>query len=160
ARNDVAPMTSPAFIDVSKVSLVYGGSGRQVRALHQVDLVVEEGQFLSLVGPSGCGKTTLLKAIGAILQPTDGTITIDGGTPEDMRRSKAIGHVFQEALLLPWKTVAANITFLAELAGKSVSRSQVSDLAEFVGIGDFLDSYPHELSGGMRQRVALCRALI
>lgn len=157
-KNETGLMST--FIDISDLSLSYGADGREVQALKGIDLTIAEHEFVSLIGPSGCGKTTLLKSIGAILTPTSGSITIDGALPDEMRRSKALGHVFQDALLLPWRNIADNIRFLADLAGKRVSSSELKDIAEFVGIADFLRSRPHELSGGMRQRAALCRALI
>lgn len=149
-----------AFIEISDVSLTYHSKAKSTNALAGVSLGIDEGEFISLVGPSGCGKSTLLSLIGALLQPTSGDLTIGGVSVETARRERRIGHVFQDARLLPWKSVAGNIGYLAELAGRRARRADIAEIADFVGIGAFLNSYPNELSGGMRQRVSLCRALI
>ena len=141
------------------LDLVYNRVGAApVEALKDVSFTICNGEFISLIGPSGCGKTTLLKIFGDLLQPTAGTLLIDGRKPSALRRGKVIGQMFQDATLLPWKTIGQNIALLGEISGRPPSRAEVQQLADMVGIGRFLDSYPHELSGGMRQRAALARA--
>ncbi|MBS7701324.1 ABC transporter ATP-binding protein [Chelatococcus sp. YT9] len=141
------------------LNLTYKGHGSgPVTALEDVSFTIENGQFISLIGPSGCGKTTLLKIFGDLLAPTSGTLTIDGEPPAKLRRGRLVGQMFQDATLLPWKTIGENIALLGDIAARPVSRQEVKDLAEMVGIGGFIDNYPHELSGGMRQRAALARA--
>ena len=149
------------FIEIDRVSLSYVRSdGSAIDALSATTIAIERDSFLSIVGPSGCGKTTLLKVIGDLLQPTTGQVRIGGEPASNLRRTRQIGNMFQDPVLLPWRTVADNITFLAELAGRSVPRAEVETLADLVGLEGFLDRYPHELSGGMKQRAALARALV
>jgi NitT/TauT family transport system ATP-binding protein len=148
------------YIAIKDLSLTYQTKTKSVHALSHIDLDIEEGEFVSLIGPSGCGKSTLLSTIGALLEPTSGSVTIAGQTVQEVRKQRKIGNVFQEARLLPWRTVGANIAYLSELAGQRPRQSEIQEIADFVGIGAFLNSYPHELSGGMRQRVSLCRAMI
>ncbi|MFB9949621.1 ABC transporter ATP-binding protein [Rhizobium puerariae] len=141
------------------LNLVYERPGAEpVAALQDVSFTIEDGQFISLIGPSGCGKTTLLKIFGDLLAPTSGELTIGGSAPSLLRQRRVIGQMFQDATLLPWKTIGDNIALLGDIAGKKPTREEVASLAEMVGIGRFIDSYPHELSGGMRQRAALARA--
>jgi NitT/TauT family transport system ATP-binding protein len=131
-------------------------------ALANVDLEVGRGEFLAVLGPSGGGKTTLLKAIGGLLKPTAGTVTIGGRAPEDAQRRKEIGCVFQDSSLLPWRTVLQNIALPLEV-NRSQSRPDKGEperLLETVGLREFRDFHPHQLSGGMRQRVALARSLV
>ncbi|WP_432991864.1 ABC transporter ATP-binding protein [Dactylosporangium sp. CA-233914] len=135
-----------------------GVDGTTVEALHDVSFTVPADRFISLVGPSGCGKTTLLKIFGDLLEPTSGELTIAGARPAELRRQRQIGHMFQDATLLPWKTIGNNIRLLSAVAGRPITGERVEELAEMVGLGGFLDRYPHELSGGMRQRAALARA--
>jgi ABC-type nitrate/sulfonate/bicarbonate transport system ATPase subunit len=128
-------------------------------ALKDINLVVEDGEFVSIVGPSGCGKTTLLKCIAGLLKPTSGRVLLNDQPVT--APGPFLGFVFQSPLLFPWRSVQANIGYGMELAG--VSRQKVAkkaeELADIVGLTNFLHSYPHELSGGMQQRVNLARAL-
>jgi NitT/TauT family transport system ATP-binding protein len=141
------------------LNLIYRRAGAEpVEALKDVSFTIADGEFISLIGPSGCGKTTLLKIFGDLLQPSTGTLTINGQQPAALRRGKVIGQMFQDATLLPWKTIGQNIALLGDIAGRQPTREEVQALADMVGIGRFVDSYPHELSGGMRQRAALARA--
>jgi NitT/TauT family transport system ATP-binding protein len=130
-------------------------------ALDNVSLTVPEGRFVSIVGPSGCGKSTLLQIIGGLAAATSGDVTIDGEQIVDPRPDK-IGIVFQEPLLLPWKTAAENIEFPLALRGepKQARRERALALLELVGLADFAGSLPHQLSGGMKQRVAIARGLV
>jgi ABC-type nitrate/sulfonate/bicarbonate transport system ATPase subunit len=127
--------------------------------LASTSLEVHDGEFVAIVGPSGCGKSTLMNIIAGLLPPTGGNVFIDG---EDVTgKAGFAGYMFQKDLLLPWRTVGRNIVLAAALNGK-VKKSQVMearDMAERYGLGEYFDTYPHALSGGMRQRVALMRTL-
>jgi NitT/TauT family transport system ATP-binding protein len=132
-------------------------------AIESVDLVVESGEFVSLLGPSGSGKTTLLRMAAGLDQPSTGAVTVGGLSPSIARLHKKIGLVPQAPALLPWRTVAANARLLLDVNRRRATelsnhRPDVVELLHTVGLGDFLDAYPHELSGGMAQRVALVRA--
>lgn len=144
-------------MELTNVSKTFG----QVDALAPTDLTVEAGEILTLLGPSGCGKTTLLRLIAGLLSPTSGTITIGGLDPGRARAEKRIGFVPQSPALLPWRSVRANASLLLEVnSGHSPSApaNSVDELLEAVGLADFADARPHELSGGMQQRVGLVRA--
>ena len=136
--------------------MVYGST---IEALRDVDLDVPRGKLTSLLGPSGCGKTTLLKIIAGLLEPVAGTVRVDGKQVNGPGPERAF--VFQDFALLPWATVLRNVAFGLELRGmartarEDIGRRYIRD----VGLSDFEDKYPHELSGGMRQRVGLARAL-
>jgi NitT/TauT family transport system ATP-binding protein len=125
--------------------------------LDAVSFTVDEGEFVCVVGPSGCGKTTLLRIIGGLEPPTKGHITMDG----EPLKKKDIGFVFQEYALLPWRTVIENIEFGLELRGidKTERKRRAMELIELVGLEGFERSFPKELSGGMKQRVGIARAL-
>jgi len=129
-------------------------------ALVPIDLAVEPGEVVTLIGPSGCGKTTLLRMIAGLEPATAGSITIDGHPPAVARRNKRIGFVPQAPALLPWRTVENNARLLLDL-NRSANPPDSPDpieLLDRVGLGDFRTAYPHELSGGMQQRVGLVRA--
>lgn len=148
------------MIEVDNVSVTYQSQdGSLTQALEPTTLSIETNEFVSLIGPSGCGKTTLLKVIGDLLQPTKGTIRIEGSPASSLRRARQIGNMFQDPVLLPWRTVGGNIAFLAQLAGKPPTRTRLEELAALVGLQGFLERFPHELSGGMKQRAAIARAL-
>lgn len=155
-------MEQQSHITVRGLTHVYGADGVALAALAGVDLEARRGEFVSVIGPSGGGKTTLLKAIGGLLKPTSGTVSIDGASPEESQRLKRIGFVFQEPALMPWRTVAQNVELPLEInRGKAPSDSGgARRLIETVGLDEFRDYYPHQLSGGMRQRVAFARALV
>jgi NitT/TauT family transport system ATP-binding protein len=131
-----------------------------VTALENVTLAIRQNEFVTLVGPSGCGKSTLLKLIGALIRPTRGKLSFDG-TPL-LHPTRDVGIVFQEAVLLEWRTVLDNVLLPAEILGldKASSRARAMALIDLVGLGGFEKRFPRELSGGMQQRVSLCRALI
>jgi NitT/TauT family transport system ATP-binding protein len=130
-------------------------------ALENVSLTVPEGRFVSIVGPSGCGKSTLLQIIGGLVAASAGEVTIDG-EPIGGPRPDKIGIVFQEPLLLPWKSAIENIEFPLAVRGdaRGPRRERARELLDLVGLGDFADSLPHQLSGGMKQRVAIARGLV
>ncbi|MGE3191864.1 MAG: ABC transporter ATP-binding protein [Microbacteriaceae bacterium] len=132
----------------------------EVVALTGIDLEVAEGEFVSLIGPSGCGKSTLMRLIADLDDATTGSIEVFGKPPSKARVDQEYGIAFQQAGLLPWRTVAGNIALPLELHGadKSARASRVSELAELVGLSEFVDRYPDQLSGGMQQRVAIARA--
>jgi NitT/TauT family transport system ATP-binding protein len=139
-------------ITLDRVSKVYGHAGAAVPALDHVSLEVATGEFVCLVGASGCGKTTLLNLVAGLDQPTTGTIERPGG---------AVAVMFQEAALFPWLTVARNVELALQLrkVPKADRRQRVAELLDMVHLGAFATKRPHELSGGMRQRVALARCL-
>ena len=128
-----------------------------VQATGMIDLTISAGEFVTLVGPSGCGKTTLLKAMAGFFRPTEGTIHCDGRLVTAPGRER--GVVFQELAILPWRTVRKNIGHGLEIAGapEAEREEKVARLIDLIGLGGFEDRYPHELSGGMRQRVAVAR---
>ena len=132
------------------------------RALAGFDLDVRRGEFLSLLGPSGCGKSTALRLIAGLAQPSDGTIAwTKGGEPTTGAAVQDIGFVFQEPTLMPWATVAANVGLPLRLKGVSSGKAvrRVAGLLDRVGLAAFADAYPRELSGGMKMRVSIARAL-
>ena len=135
--------------------------GEPVNALQKISLDIMQGEFISLVGPSGCGKTTLLRAIADLQNPSEGTISVRGMTPREVRMQKKYGIVFQSPVLYDWRTVRRNVCMPMELMGlpKKYRTARVTEMLELVGLYDFGKKYPHELSGGMQQRVGIARAL-
>jgi NitT/TauT family transport system ATP-binding protein len=153
-------------IELSRVRqtfLVRGDEDRQLRefvALDDLDLVVEAGEFLTVVGPSGCGKSTVLDLVGGLAAPTSGRLTIDGVPITGPGLDRSV--VFQQYTLLPWRTAQATVEFALEAAGGLSKRERAERAREYldlVGLSDFAGRYPHELSGGMKQRVAIARSL-
>ena len=135
--------------------------GADVVALENIDLDVRPGEFVSLIGPSGCGKSTLLRLIADLDTPTAGTCEVFGQPAPQARLAQAYGIAFQQAGLLPWRTVGANIELPLVLhkVDRAERRARVDELVEMVGLGEFAQAYPDQLSGGMQQRVAIARAL-
>jgi NitT/TauT family transport system ATP-binding protein len=146
-----------AAISVRAVSMDFGS----VRALHGIDVDVRAREFVALIGPSGCGKSTLLRLIGDLLQPTSGTISVNGKTPRAARLARDYGIVFQQPVLYDWRTVAQNVALPLEVMRVPARERQerVRRLLALVGLHDFAARYPWELSGGMQQRVSIARAL-
>ncbi|MDQ0893813.1 ABC transporter ATP-binding protein [Agromyces ramosus] len=155
-----APSATTA-VEISAVDKVFETRTGQVQALDTIDLTVAAGEFVSLIGPSGCGKSTLMRLVADLDEPTGGSVTVFGKTARQARLDQEYGIAFQSAGLLPWRTVAANVALPLELHGvASGTRStRVAELLEMVGLADFADRYPDQLSGGMQQRVAIARAL-
>ena len=159
-----APNEGGAAIAIANVDVTYGVGGPEpVKALSGINLEIPDGAFVSLVGPSGCGKSTLLKVVADLMAPTRGAVTVGGTPPRKLRQAGRIGLVFQQANLMPWLKVAANIALLRDLvAGRGALReadTSIEELIQVVGLAGFESKYPHQLSGGMQQRVALARAL-
>ncbi len=136
--------------------------GREpVIALKNINLEIKQGEFISLLGPSGCGKTTLLRTIADLQQPTSGSILVRDQSPREIRLQKKYGIVFQNPVLYDWRTVRRNVCMPMELMGipKKDRTARVTKMLELVGLMEFGKKYPHELSGGMQQRVGIARAL-
>jgi NitT/TauT family transport system ATP-binding protein len=150
---------SATHIVVDHVSKVFQTGGRAVVALQDIELTIPQGQFVCLLGPSGCGKSTLLNAIAGFALPSSGSILVDGAAVT--APGPARGMVFQEYALFPWMTVAENIAFGLQIKGlpKAQIAAVVDQLLAMLSLGDFRARYPKDLSGGMRQRVAIARVL-
>ena len=144
-------------IVVRDLTKVYG----DLPVIEPLTLDVPAGQFVSLIGPSGCGKTTLLRVLAGLEPPSAGSVTLDGQPPSEARTHKRVAMVPQQPGLLPWRTVRGNARLLLDVnrPANPPSAADPAALLDEVGLGGFLDAYPHELSGGMQQRVALVRAL-
>ncbi|RYY97003.1 MAG: ABC transporter ATP-binding protein [Comamonadaceae bacterium] len=151
---------APAALSVRGLDLVYASSRGPVQALQQLAFEVEAGAFVSVLGPSGCGKSTLLKLASGLLRPTGGSITL-AGRPIDGPRPE-VGIVFQQPTLLPWKNVLDNVLVPVRARGGNVAaaRERARALLHMVKLDAFASHYPHELSGGMQQRVGIARALV
>ncbi len=149
------------FIRVERLVKLYRArDGTEVEALRDISFAVEGGEFVTLVGHSGCGKSTLLKILAGLAERSAGTVTIDGQDVDGPRRD--VGIVFQKPLLLEWRRVIENVLLPVEIYGLDRRRyeEKAHRLLQTAGLGAFLGKYPFELSGGMQQRVALCRALV
>jgi NitT/TauT family transport system ATP-binding protein len=147
------------YISITNLSKTFEGSDQSVAALQEITLSLSQGEFVCLLGPSGCGKSTLLNAIAGFIQPTAGEIVVNGRRVTGPGPDR--GVVFQEYAIFPWMTVARNIAFGLELKGASGGeiRERVDALLEKLGLGEFRNRFPKDLSGGMRQRVAIARLL-
>ncbi|KID28227.1 ABC transporter ATP-binding protein [Prauserella rugosa] len=147
-------------VEIEDVSVRFRSKKRDVTALADVTMRVEPGEFVSIVGPSGCGKSTLLKLSSGLLKPSTGDVRLFGERVDGPR--KDIGYVFQKAALLEWRSARKNILLQAEMRNmpSKEAAARADELIEMTGLSGFEDALPHELSGGMQQRVALCRALL
>jgi NitT/TauT family transport system ATP-binding protein len=154
------PLQLRPEIELAGVSKSFGRGDREVQAVSDVSLSVGHNEFVSILGPSGCGKSTLMLLIAGLLQPTAGTILLGGRPITGPRRTNGI--VFQNPVLLPWRTVLDNVLLPIELMGERPDefRNVAYELLEMTGIAEFANRLPHELSGGMRQRAGICRALV
>ncbi|MEM8904536.1 MAG: ABC transporter ATP-binding protein [Actinomycetota bacterium] len=159
-RADAEPV-----IRLESVSKRFWTKDQTVHALDRIDLDVAPGEFVSLIGPSGCGKSTLLRVVGGLLERDGGTVAVEGEEPRQAKRHKRFGFVPQAPALLPWRSVRKNVGLLGEVNRRGadhplLSDAERQDLLERVGLGEFLDALPGELSGGMQQRVSLVRAFV
>jgi NitT/TauT family transport system ATP-binding protein len=148
-------------IDIRGLSLIFQTADTPVFALSDIDLSIAGGEFVSFIGPSGCGKTTLMRVIADLERPTEGTITVNGVTPEQARLQRAYGYVFQAPALYPWRTVIRNITLPLEIMGldRGEREARAVKYLDMVGLNGFERKFPWQLSGGMQQRVSIARAL-
>ena len=159
AKLDLAN-ASPAVV-ARQASVLYQAADHPVLALSDVDLTVRQGEFVSLIGPSGCGKTTLLRVIADLEPLSSGEVRVNGISPHDARMRRAYGYVFQSPALFPWRTVLGNVMLPLQIQGRfpeqcaQIAREQLAR----VGLADFENKYPWQLSGGMQQRVSIARAL-
>lgn len=154
-------MQTQPVIAARDLNLTFQTNDGPVHALKDVNLTVNKGEFVSFIGPSGCGKTTFLRVIADLEQPTSGTITVNGMTPDAARRARAYGYVFQAAGLYPWRTIAGNVKLPLEIMGFSQADqdARVEKVLELVELSGFARKYPWQLSGGMQQRASIARAL-
>ncbi len=161
AAEDTMNMNQEISIRNLNVSFPDKNGGSPVIALQNINLDIRQGEFISLVGPSGCGKTTLLRTIADLQQPTTGSIQVRGLSPREIRLQQKYGIVFQNPVLYEWRTVRRNVCMPMEIMGipKKERTARVTKMLELVGLMEFGKKYPHELSGGMQQRVGIARAL-
>ena len=154
-------MSNNTIISAKDLSLTFQTNDGPVHALKDVSLDIKKGDFVSFIGPSGCGKTTFLRVMADLEQPTAGSITMNGVSPEEARRSRAYGYVFQAAGLYPWRTIGGNIRLPLEIMGydKADQEERVKSVLELVELGGFEKKFPWQLSGGMQQRASIARAL-
>jgi NitT/TauT family transport system ATP-binding protein len=153
--------TAAPVIEAKGLNLVFETGDGPVHALKDVNLSIGKGEFVSFIGPSGCGKTTFLRCVAALEHPTGGTLTVNGLTPDEARRKRAYGYVFQAAGLYPWRTIAGNIKLPLEIMGfdRAEQDRRVEQVLELVELKGFGKKFPWQLSGGMQQRASIARAL-
>jgi ABC-type nitrate/sulfonate/bicarbonate transport system ATPase subunit len=159
SAHDVNLSLSRQKLELRGISMLYSRRGQRFEALRNVSLGVEPGEFISIVGASGCGKTTLLRIVDGLVMPSRGEVRVDGQAVTKPGPDR--GFVFQQDALFPWRTVLDNVVFGLEVQGKSKreARERADGLIRLVGLAGFEQHFPHELSGGMRQRANLARAL-
>ncbi|EPX82991.1 ABC transporter ATP-binding protein [Salipiger mucosus] len=150
-----------SVISARDLDLTFQTNDGPVQALSSVNLEVGKGDFVSFIGPSGCGKTTFLRVMADLEHPTGGSVTINGVSPENARKARAYGYVFQAAGLYPWRTIGGNIRLPLEIMGysKTEQSERVARVLELVELAGFEKKYPWQLSGGMQQRASIARAL-
>ncbi|HXF64478.1 MAG TPA: ABC transporter ATP-binding protein [Caldilineaceae bacterium] len=149
------------MVELGNVYKVFGDGATGVTALQDISLTIEQGEFVSIVGPSGCGKSTLLRIIADLVPPTRGAVRVNGKAPQQARLDRDYGFVFQAPTLLEWRTVLKNVELPLEVmqTGKGEGRARALKMLEMVGLKDFQNHYPWQLSGGMQQRASIARAL-
>jgi NitT/TauT family transport system ATP-binding protein len=157
---DTNNFTQPV-VQAKGLDLTFATNDGPVHALKDVSLTIDKGDFVSFIGPSGCGKTTFLRCIAALEHPTAGLLTVNGMTPDEARRKRAYGYVFQAAGLYPWRTIAGNIKLPLEIMGfdRAEQDRRVAEVLDLVDLGGFGKKFPWQLSGGMQQRASIARAL-
>jgi NitT/TauT family transport system ATP-binding protein len=160
--SDMLQKTTDSVLKLSACGITHSycsPTGQQITALHDVNIQVKAHEFVGIVGPSGCGKSTLLNILAGLVKPSQGQVYLDGAPLAGVTQS--IGYMSQADTLMPWRTVLGNVEFALELQGKAKKeRREISrDLIEKSGLGGFENSYPHELSGGMKKRVTIIRIL-
>ncbi len=150
-----------SVISAQELSLTFATADGPVHALSNVDLEVSKGEFVSFIGPSGCGKTTLLRVVADLEQPTSGEIRVNGMTPDEARRNRAYGYVFQAPALYPWRTIEKNVALPLEIMGyaRAEQIERTKRTLDLVNLSGFEKKYPWQLSGGMQQRASIARAL-
>ena len=149
------------MIEARGLGLTFQTADGPVHALRDVTLTIGRGDFVSFIGPSGCGKTTFLRSVAALEHPTEGTLTVNGMSPDAARLARAYGYVFQAAGLYPWRTIAGNIRLPLEIMGfaRAEQDERVDRVLELVELTGFARKFPWQLSGGMQQRASIARAL-
>ncbi len=154
-------MSNSPVISAKKLSLTFPSNDGPVHALSEVDLDINQGEFVSFIGPSGCGKTTFLRVVADLETPTGGEITVNGKSPHEARMNRDYGYVFQAPALLPWRTVEKNVALPLEIMGmgKAERIEHIKRTLELVNLTGFEKSFPWQLSGGMQQRASIARAL-
>ena len=154
-------MSSENMISAKSISLRFDTEDSVVNALQNVSINISRGEFVSFIGPSGCGKTTFLRIIADLERPTEGEIEVNGMTPEEARRARAYGYVFQAPGLYPWRTIAANVRLPLEIMkySKAEINERIQRVLSLVELNGFEKKFPWQLSGGMQQRVSIARAL-
>ena len=160
-KAESASSTSPSEIALTNVSKTFAlGKGQTLDAVSNVDLNVAGGEFIALIGASGCGKSTLLRMIAGLEDPSQGSITIAGQSPEDCIKRHKLGIAMQEHGLMPWLSAWNNVAMPFRLAGLPIDKKRVDELLALVELADFAQAMPKQLSGGMKQRVSIARALV
>jgi len=147
-------------ITISNLSKTFKIGKEKIVAIDNASLHSDKGSFLSLLGPSGCGKSTILRILAGLETPTSGFATVDGKDPQDLRKNHELGIAFQDSALLPWRSVESNIKLPLEISGEELDPKVLADIIKLVGLQSFENAKPSQLSGGMRQRVSIARALI
>ena len=161
-KQDTQALTqATSVVSAKDLCLTYDASDAPVHALTNVNLDVRKGDFVSFIGPSGCGKTTFLRVIADLEKKTSGEITVNGMTPEEARKARAYGYVFQAPALYPWQTIEKNIALPLEIMGYASAdqKKRIADALDLVNLTGFEKKFPWQLSGGMQQRASIARAL-
>ena len=154
-------MQAPSVVSAKDLCLTYQTNDGPVHALADVNLDIRRGEFVSFIGPSGCGKTTFLRVIADLERKSSGDITVNGMTPEEARKARAYGYVFQAPALYPWRTIEKNIALPLEIMGydRNEQDKRIAQTLDLVNLAGFEKKFPWQLSGGMQQRASIARAL-